>query len=359
MMPVGASLISRFVLCIGARPLPACSLISCSSLLKSRFYHKMPAVPNATLLTGLKMPMVGLGTWKSKKGEVKAAVESAIDVGYRHIDCALVYQNENEVGEGVEVKLKEGKVKREDLFITSKIWNTFHNPKDVKPTLMDSLKSLRTDYLDLYLMHWPQGYVNGDKGLFPKDDNGKFIYSDDDYVDTWKELEKLQKEGLVKNIGVSNFNEYQINRIIKECSVVPAVNQVESHPYLTNELLLKFCKSKGIVLTAYSPLGSPDRPWAKPEEPVLLDDPKIKKIAERLGKTTAQIVLRYQVQRGAVVIPKSVTPSRIASNFQLFDFELTDDDMAVIGGFNKNFRGCGLEWISDHKYWPFKENYSE
>lgn len=315
-------------------------------------------VPKAKLLTNHSIPMLGLGTWKSPKGQVKAAVEAAIDAGYRHIDCALAYQNEDEVGEAIQNKIKEGKISREDVFITSKLWNVFHDPDDVRPALQKSLKSLQLEYLDLYLIHWPQAYVNnGD--LFPKDANGKFLYSDVDYVDTWKAFEKLQQEGLVKNIGVSNFNEYQINRIIKECSVVPANNQIECHPYLRNDSVIKFCHSKGITVTAYSPLGSPDRPWAKPEEPILLEDPKIKAIAERLGKTPAHVVLRYQIQRGVIVIPKSVTPSRIASNIQLFDFELTKEDMDVIGSFDRNFRGCGLEWIKDHKYWPFRENYSE
>lgn len=318
------------------------------------------SVPSLTLLSKKTMPMVGLGTWKSPKGEVKAAVEAAIDAGYRHLDCAFAYGNENEVGEGIETKIKEGKIKREDLFITSKLWNTFHHPNDVRPSLMETLKALKTDYVDLYLIHWPQGYVNQKElGPFPKDKNGKFMYSDDDYVDTWKGMEKVYEEGLAKSIGVSNFNEYQIERIIRECSVVPATNQVECHPYLRQDSLLDFCKSKGIVLTAYSPLGSADRPWAKDHEPVLLEDPKIKAIADRLGRTTAQVVLRFQIQRGVIVIPKSVTPSRIISNFQLFDFKLTDEDMKVIGTFDRNFRACDLNWISDHKYWPFRPNYSE
>jgi len=315
-------------------------------------------VPALTLINGSEMPMVGLGTWKSKPGEVQKAVECAIQCGYRHLDCARVYGNEKEVGNGITSQISSGVVKREELFITSKLWNVFHAPKDVRGTLMDTLRDLQTSYLDLYLIHWPQGYVNNGN-MFPKDDQGKFLYSDDDYVDTWKALIQLQHEGLVKNIGVSNFNQFQIARIIEQTQVTPAVNQIELHPYLVQNKLVDFCKSNKVVVTAYSPLGSADRPWATKDEPVLLDDPKIKAIAERIGKSPAQVVLRFQIQRGVIVIPKSVTPSRIASNFQLFDFELSSEDMEVIGSFNRNFRGCALGWVSDHKYYPFNDTYKE
>jgi len=319
----------------------------------------MSPIPSLKLIgTQQDMPIVGLGTWKSKPGEVQQAVETALKSGYRHIDCARAYGNEKEVGNGLSSFLKQGLVKREEVFITSKLWNVFHKYEDVRGTVMDSLKDLQTSYLDLYLIHWPQAYVNNGN-MFPKDSNGKFIYTDDDYVDTWKAFIELQKEGLIKNIGVSNFNEYQISRIIKETNVVPSVHQIEIHPYLINQSMVDFCQSNKIAVTAYSPLGSPDRPWATKDEPVLLDDPKIKEIAARLGKSPAQVVLRYQIQRNVIVIPKSVTASRIESNLKLFDFELSDEDMKIISSFNRNFRGCALEWVSDHKYYPFKENYSE
>jgi len=319
----------------------------------------MSSIPSLKLIgTQQDMPIVGLGTWKSKPGEVQQAVETALKSGYRHIDCARAYGNEKEVGNGLSSSIKQGLVKREDVFITSKLWNVFHKYEDVHGTVMDSLKDLQTSYLDLYLIHWPQAYVNNGN-MFPKDSNGKFIYSDDDYVDTWKAFIELQKEGLIKNIGVSNFNEYQISRIIKETNVVPSVHQIEIHPYLINKNMVDFCQSNKIAVTAYSPLGSPDRPWAAKDEPVLLDDPKIKEIAARLGKSPAQVVLRYQIQRNVIVIPKSVTASRIESNLKLFDFKLSDEDMKIISSFNRNFRGCALEWVSDHKYYPFKDNYSE
>ncbi|CAK8675483.1 unnamed protein product [Clavelina lepadiformis] len=294
----------------------------------------------------------------SPQGQVEAAVECAIECGYRHIDCAYIYRNENEVGNAVAKKIKENKIKREDLFITSKLWNTFHKPDDVKPALMESLKLLKTSYLDLYLIHWPFAYENTGE-LFPKDKDGNFIFSDAHYVETWKAMEALQKEGLVRSIGVSNFNEFQLNKILKGGSIPPAVNQIELHPYLIQKELVNFCADQGIVVTGYSPFASPDRPWAEKGEPLLLEEPKLVAIADRLQKTVAQVILRYLIQRNVIVIPKSVTPHRIQSNFDVFGFQLTDEDVKVIESFNRNFRAVALPHDMKGKYFPFKENYSE
>nr|CAB3220825.1 aldose reductase-like [Phallusia mammillata] len=316
------------------------------------------AAPTFKLNTGHEMPFVGLGTWKSKPGEVQAAVECAIDVGYRHIDCALCYENEKEAGAGINAKINSGKVKREDLFIVSKLWNTHHDPKDVRSGLMQSLGDLKLDYLDLYLMHWPMAFANNGK-IFPRDDKEQLINADVDYVETYKAMEKLLDEGLVKNIGVSNFNEFQLGRILKECKVVPANHQIEIQPYLLQEDMVQLCKKNEISLTAYSPLGSRDRPWVTKEEPNILEDPKILKIAERLGKSPAQVLIRFQVQRGINVIPKSVTPSRIESNIQVFDFELSADDETVIRSMKTSYRACTFLPAASNKYFPFRENYKE
>ncbi|CAK8692566.1 unnamed protein product [Clavelina lepadiformis] len=318
------------------------------------------STPSIQLRTGYKMPLVGLGTWKSTKGQVQSAVECAIECGYRHIDGAWIYQNEGEVGKGIAKMIKENKVKREDLFITSKLWNIFHNPELVRPAVMKSLEKLGLDYLDLYLIHNPCGekYIS-DEEQFPKGPDGAPLYDDVDYVQTWKAMEELQKEGLVRSIGISNFNQYQIDRILKECSILPAVNQFEIHPYFTQNDLVNFCKSKGIVVTAFSQFGSPDRPWATPNDPVLLEDPGLVEIAKRLKKTVAQIILRYFIQRKVVVIPKSVTSERIKSNIQVFDFELSQKDMDAVSSANRDYRISTWIWIAGHKYYPYRQNYSE
>ncbi|KAJ9579568.1 hypothetical protein L9F63_004753 [Diploptera punctata] len=311
----------------------------------------MVKVPRVKLNNGLEFPLFGLGTWKSKPGEVTQAVKDAIDIGYRHIDCAHVYGNEPEVGAAIKAKLEDKTVKREDLFITSKLWNTFHRPDLVEPSIKKTLSDLGLEYLDLYLIHWPMGYKE-DGDLFPEKD-GKTLYSDVDYVDTWKEMEKLVDKGYTKSIGVSNFSAPQLDRILAIAKIKPVTNQVECHPYLNQKKLLDYCKSKNIVITAYSPLGSPDRPWAKPDDPQLMDDPKLKNVAEKYHKTPAQILLRYQIQRGNITIPKSVTKSRIEQNFNIFDFELADEDMKYIDTFDCDGRVCHLNWIKDHKHYPF------
>lgn len=312
--------------------------------------------PTITFNNGYKVPVFGLGTWKSKPGEVMQAVKDAISCGYRHLDCALIYGNEPEVGEAIKAKIADGTVTRQDLFITSKLWNTYHRKSLVIPTLKESLTNLGLDYLDLYLIHWPMGYKEGGE-KFPTDESGKTLYSDVDYIETWPAMEEAVEAGLVRSIGVSNFSKDQIERVLQIAKIVPANNQVECHPYLNQKKLIDYCKSKGITVTAYSPLGSPDRPWAKPDDPLLMDDPRIVGIAEKYKKTPAQILIRYQIQRDVIVIPKSVTKSRIEENIQVFDFALSDDDMKTIDGFDCNGRFLHLTWIKDHPHWPFNTEF--
>ncbi|XP_043939059.1 aldo-keto reductase family 1 member B1-like [Protopterus annectens] len=310
------------------------------------------AASTVELYTGALMPLLGLGTWQSAPGEVQEAVELAIDNGYRHIDCAHIYGNEKEIGAGINSRIQKGVVKREDMFIVSKLWNHFHEQEEVKPAFMKTLTNLNLSYLDLYFMHSPMGTK------LHKDQSEAVESSDVDYIDTWKEMEKLVDEGLVKAIGVSNFSVAQLERLLSACRIKPAVHQVELHPYLTQPRLVQYCKFKGIVLTAYSPLGSPERPFRRDDEPVLLDDHVVNEIGKNYGKTSAQVLLRYHVQRGVAAVPKSVTPSQIKENIQIFDFSLSEDDMITLEGLNRNWRIAKWEFdgLPNHKFYPFKED---
>lgn len=309
-------------------------------------------VPNIKFYNGREIPSFGLGTWNSKPGEVTQAVKDAIDMGYRHIDCAHVYGNEKEIGIALSDKIKEGVVKREDLFITSKLWNTYHKKELVEHAIKQTLNNLGLDYINLYLIHWPMPYKSGDD-LFPVNANGKPDIVDIDYLETWQGMEGVLEKGLTKDIGVSNFNSEQIERLIKNCKVKPVTNQIEIHPYLTQKKLTEFCKSKDIVITAYSPLGSPNRPWAKPDDPKLLDEPRLVDISKKYNKTPAQVLIRYQLDQGHVVIPKSVTKSRIQQNSQVFDFKLSKEDIEYIDSFDCGGRICPMSDCKPSPYWPF------
>ncbi|CAH2101536.1 unnamed protein product [Euphydryas editha] len=243
----------------------------------------------------------------------------------------------------------------EDIFITSKLWSTYHRPYRVEGALRTTLSDLGLDYIDLYLIHWPQGYKEGG-GLFPVDSQGKLIPSPVDYVETWKAMEKLVDLGLTKSIGLSNFNKKQIDRVMEVARIKPASLQIEVHPYLNQEKLIDYARSLDITVTAYSPLGSPDRPWAKPGDPQLLEEPLLKTISEKYNKSPAQILIRYAIDRGLIVLPKSVTKSRIIQNFNVFDFQLTAEDIKTIGSLECNGRLCSLGDVH-HPFYPFHDEF--
>lgn len=319
-----------------------------------------------TLSTGHRMPMVGLGTWKSAPGQVKQAVLAALDCGYRHIDCAAAYGNEQEVGEALALRVgPEKTLTREEIFVTSKLWNTKHDPEDVEAACRTTLTDVGISYLDLYLMHWPMAFQRG-KELMPRREDGSVCYSDTHYRDTWSAMESLVDKGLVKAIGLSNFNARQIDDIFRVARHKPVVNQVECHVYLSQQDLIAHCRSLGVCVTAYSPLGSGDRPWASPDEPTLLEDSQLGAIAQRYKKSPAQIILRWHIQRAVTCIPKSVTPSRIQQNIQVFDFTLSEEDMSLINSFNRNERfivptvereGRRVWRDSEHPHFPFHDLY--
>ncbi|AJD92511.1 oxidoreductase [Jeotgalibacillus malaysiensis] len=260
-----------------------------------------------TLNNGLKMPQIGLGVWQVEDHQTGVdSVKKAIETGYRSIDTAMIYKNEEAVGQGI----RESGVPREELFITTKVWNADQGYDSTLQALETSLEKLGLDYVDLYLIHWPM----------PEKDK---------YIETYKALEKLYEDGKVKAIGVCNFEIEHLQRLMDECTVKPVLNQVECHPYFAQLELKEFCAKHDIFLEAWSPLMQGGE---------VLDDDIIRNIAEKYGKEPAQVVIRWHLQSGSIVIPKSVTPSRIESNFDVFDFALTADELKSINDLDRGER---------------------
>jgi alcohol dehydrogenase (NADP+) len=286
----------------------------------------------------VSIPALGLGTWKSSNGEVSQAVAKAIEIGYRHIDCASIYQNQKEIGTALAGVLSAGQVKREDLWITSKLWNNAHAQKHVQPALERTLKDLQLDYLDLFLIHWP---VNFQPNIaFPKRPE-EFLAPDAiPIIETWQAMEKMVKKGLCRCIGVCNFNLSRLIDLKRQAHIQPVMNQIELHPYLQQQKMLEYCNKQGVLLTAYSPLGSGDRPAAlkKDNEPSLLNHPDILEIAEKRGFTPGQVLLAWGLSRGTAVIPKSVNPKRLQENFLAAELELEATDLTAIAAMDQGYR---------------------
>jgi 2,5-diketo-D-gluconate reductase A len=265
----------------------------------------MSNVPNLTLNNGVQIPQIGFGVFQIEPAETAEATLRALDVGYRHIDTAQMYGNEKEVGQAVR---KSG-IPRTEVFVTSKLNNNHHAPEDALRAFDRTLEDLGFDYLDLFLIHWPLPEVG-------------------DYVETWQAMEVIYRSGRAKAVGVSNFQPHHLETLLERSDLVPAVNQIEVHPYLTQDAVRAYNTAHGIATEAWSPIA----------QGRVLDDPTLKAIADQHARTPAQVVLRWHLQRGDIIFPKSVTPERVKENFALFDFELTDQDVAAITALNRDER---------------------
>ncbi|OBH95839.1 aldo/keto reductase [Mycobacterium sp. E2733] len=268
----------------------------------------MSKVPTIELNDGVRIPQLGFGVFQIKPNETAAAVKTALEIGYRHIDTAEMYGNEKQVAQGI----RDAGLDRADVFVTSKLNNGFHKPDDARRAFDETLKALDSDYVDLFLIHWP----------LPT------LY-DGDFVSTWKVFEEFARDGRARSIGVSNFQVAHLERLANETDTVPSVNQIELHPYFGNKEVRAYGREHGIATEAWAPIA----------QGKVLDDPVINRVAEGQGKSAAQVVLRWHIQRGDIVFPKSVTPERVKENFELFDFELDDSDMDAISALDKGEAG--------------------
>ncbi|BBZ27216.1 oxidoreductase [Mycolicibacterium madagascariense] len=268
----------------------------------------MSQIPTIELTSGNSIPQLGFGVYQIDPDETAGAVKTALDIGYRHIDTAEMYQNEAGVGQGI----RDSGIDRADVFITSKLNNGFHEPDAARKAFDETLSKLGFDYVDLFLIHWP----------LPTRYGG-------DFVSTWQTLEEFRRDGRAKSIGVSNFQVHHLERLATQSDTVPAVNQIEVHPYFVNEEVRAYCAEHDIAVEAWSPIA----------QGKVLDDPVVTQIAEAAGRTPAQVVLRWHIQRGDIVFPKSVTPKRIEENYALFDFELSQHDVDALTALDRGEDG--------------------
>lgn len=307
---------------------------------------------------GFECPIVGLGTWRGQGSEVHVAVKQAILNGYRHIDTAMLYGNESEVGKAIKEVFEESNISRKDLFIVTKLPDSCNRQNLVVPALQKSLKDLALEYVDLYLIHTPVSKMPlGDDVVSSdskSDENGKSIFEDINPVTTWKEMEQCVDMGLAKSIGVSNFNSAQIQAVLDSCTIKPVTNQVECHPLLSQKKLREFCKKNDILITSYRPLGGQKR---KSDDPNILGNKVVEQIASKYKKLPSQILLRWHVQQDLIVLAKSTQIAHIMSNADIFNFTLSDEDMKQLDELECGHRYCPfLDSVSSKQY-PFHDEF--
>ncbi|KAK7079192.1 hypothetical protein SK128_001808 [Halocaridina rubra] len=322
-------------------------------------------IPNIILPNGAKMPIIGLGTYQAEDEEAVATINIALECGYRHIDTATLYQNEAAIGRALSEWIASGKGKREDLFVTTKLPQIGNRASDVEQCLDKSLARLQLNYVDLYLIHNPVGLKGkNDNDVWPVDSDGNSVLDlDTDLESLYKAMENQVDHGKTKAIGISNFNSKQIERIMKTCRIKPANHQIEIHVYHQQKPIREVCEKYGISLCGYSPIAAPYMTKSSSDMPILLEHPTVNAIANRLNRTSAQILIRFLVQQGIPTIPKSANPERIAQNIDVFDFELTSSDMSSLEALDQGGKGRVFHFqdifkgISRHPEWTFHSPY--
>lgn len=317
-------------------------------------------IPRVKMNNGQEIPLLGLGTERtaSKMAKLEDALAFAIKFGYRYIDAAWISFIDYALRNTVNLALNTIKLPRDELFMVCKLWNVYHSKQGVRQGFLDTMINVDTGlkYLDIYYINWPIGFKeNSGVDPYPRDSNGKLMFSDVDYLETYHAIEELVDEDLVKGIGLCNFNRSQIEKVLSNSRIKPCAVQMEVHPYFQNEDLIEFCQNNGILVIATSPLGDGDLREFREDIPKLLEDKTLIQIGEKYHKSPAQVCLRWLIQRGCAAVPKTIEESQIVENACIFDFELSDEDMSEIKKLNKDLRIQTFPEAKSHKFYPFNE----